>query len=280
MGSSDRRVARGIKHQVSLVPAIPVARLPYPSAPLQGVTAGPSRNVLCRGDFPHGSCAGQFPIGRSRGVLRARLPSSLPRRVFGFPRRPYALGFERNVMSERPHSGSVTEQLVTSQPAHQAFSAASTWRNPAFTGRLRADTHKLCRAIRHPRVVWTRHDSQLRFGRHLGVVVCPPGYSLRRLVSGFPLSPRLWARCASPASHRSDCWARRATGQKTAFSPGVRVPFGVQTRAIVELVCLTSSLRSQGFTPSQRFDPARALWPCFMPHPPLGFRPSRLFPPG
>jgi hypothetical protein len=33
----------------------------------------------------------------------------------------------------------------------------------------------------------------------------------------------------------------------------------------------TVALRSRGFSPPQRFDPARALWLYFMPHPPLGF---------
>jgi hypothetical protein len=48
-------------------------------------------------------------------------------------------------------------------------------------------------------------------------------------------------------------------------------PSGVSTWAIVVLVCLSSTIRSQGFSPSQRFDPARALWLCFAPHPPIGF---------
>jgi hypothetical protein len=36
-------------------------------------------------------------------------------------------------------------------------------------------------------------------------------------------------------------------------------------------VCLPGTIRSQGFSPSQRFHPARASWLCFAPHPPLGF---------
>lgn len=44
------------------------------------------------------------------------------------------------------------------------------------------------------------------------------------------------------------------------------------------LVCLASTIRSQGFSPSQRFDPTRASWFCFTPHPPVGFRPSECFP--
>lgn len=41
--------------------------------------------------------------------------------------------------------------------------------------------------------------------------------------------------------------------------------------AIVALVYLTSTIRSQGSSPSKRFDPASGLWVCFTPHPPMGF---------
>lgn len=43
-------------------------------------------------------------------------------------------------------------------------------------------------------------------------------------------------------------------------------------------VCLTDTIRSRGFSPSQRFHPARALRLCFAPLPPLGFLASRAFP--
>jgi len=41
---------------------------------------------------------------------------------------------------------------------------------------------------------------------------------------------------------------------------------------------LPDTFRSQGFSPSQRFDPINASWLCFAPHPSIGFRPSELFP--
>lgn len=41
-------------------------------------------------------------------------------------------------------------------------------------------------------------------------------------------------------------------------------------------VCLSDTVRSQRFSRSQRFAPTCALWLCFAPHPPLGFRPSEL----
>jgi hypothetical protein len=45
-------------------------------------------------------------------------------------------------------------------------------------------------------------------------------------------------------------------------------------------VCLTDTVRSRGFSPPQRFEPARASWLCFAPHPPIGFRPPEPFPLG
>jgi hypothetical protein len=45
-------------------------------------------------------------------------------------------------------------------------------------------------------------------------------------------------------------------------------------------VCLADTVRSQSFSLSQRFEPARASWLCFTPHPPIGFRSPELFPPG
>jgi hypothetical protein len=71
--------------------------------------------------------------------------------------------------------------------------------------------------------------------------------------------------------------ARHAAGIRRRL-PWGSVPFGVSTRAIVVPVCLSDTVRSQGFSPSQRFEPARASWLCFAPHPPIGFRPSELFP--
>jgi hypothetical protein len=61
----------------------------------------------------------------------------------------------------------------------------------------------------------------------------------------------------------------------------MRFGFLLATRARVivnVLVCLANTIRSQGFSPSQRFDPTHALWLYFTPHPPVGFRPSEFFP--
>ena len=58
------------------------------------------------------------------------------------------------------------------------------------------------------------------------------------------------------------------------------LPFS-ETRCVDRYVaaCLTTTIRSQGFSPSQRFDPGTSLRLCFTPHPLVGFRPSELFPP-
>lgn len=63
--------------------------------------------------------------------------------------------------------------------------------------------------------------------------------------------------------------------------PGVRPLSAKSARAIVSVSdCLPDTVRPQGFSPSRRFDPARASWVCFTPHPPIGFWPSELFPRG
>jgi hypothetical protein len=60
---------------------------------------------------------------------------------------------------------------------------------------------------------------------------------------------------------------------------GFRFLSAKSAQAIVNMLAyLTSIIRSQGFSPSQRFEPAWALWFCFAPHPPIGFWPSELFP--
>jgi hypothetical protein len=59
----------------------------------------------------------------------------------------------------------------------------------------------------------------------------------------------------------------------------VSFPFGETSscgRSV--LVCLANTIRSQSFSLSQRFNPARTLWLYFAPHPPIGFVAFRVFP--
>jgi len=51
------------------------------------------------------------------------------------------------------------------------------------------------------------------------------------------------------------------------------------TQVIVSaLVYLANAVRSQSFSPSQRFDPTWTSWFYFTPHPPIGFLAFRVFP--
>jgi hypothetical protein len=63
-------------------------------------------------------------------------------------------------------------------------------------------------------------------------------------------------------------------------SHGVRYLPARTALVIVDVsACLTDTFHSQGFSPSQRFDPTSTLWLCFKPLPPIGFgRPSELLP--
>jgi len=85
--------------------------------------------------------------------------------------------------------------------------------------------------------------------------------------------------CLPPLPPRWRVGARHAAGIQRRL-PWGSVPFGVSTWAIVVPVYLTDTIRSQSFSLSQRFEPARASWLCFAPHPPLGFRSSEPFPLG
>jgi UDP-N-acetylglucosamine 2-epimerase len=62
-------------------------------------------------------------------------------------------------------------------------------------------------------------------------------------------------------------------------SHGVRCLLTKQAEVIVVApVCLTDTIRSQGFSPSQRLNPTSAVRLYFAPLPPIGFRPSELLP--
>jgi len=96
-----------------------------------------------------------------------------------------------------------------------------------------------------------------------------------------PAMPR-HRRCVVRSSMRASGHgpgARHATGKLMAPPLGFFVLsafFSLGNRAAP--VCLPGTLRSQGFSPSQRFSPARALRLCFASHPPIGFSVFRAFP--
>jgi hypothetical protein len=69
--------------------------------------------------------------------------------------------------------------------------------------------------------------------------------------------------------------ARRQTievsQQETKTPSRGSLPFsGIRCTDRCALDCLPSAIRSQGFSPSQRFDPGAPSWLCFKPHPPIG----------
>lgn len=72
----------------------------------------------------------------------------------------------------------------------------------------------------------------------------------------------------------SQCGFRRITTPRQGTdgtSHEVPVPFGDTSPVIVDAPAyLTGTFRSQGFAPSQRFDPTVASWLYFAPLPPIG----------
>jgi hypothetical protein len=83
----------------------------------------------------------------------------------------------------------------------------------------------------------------------------------------------------SGASARARASARHAT--RKLMAPPLRffvLPAFLSLGSRCAPVCLTGTIRSQGFSPSQRFNPARALRLCFASHPPIGFLAFRAFP--
>lgn len=90
--------------------------------------------------------------------------------------------------------------------------------------------------------------------------------------------PRGWASILQKRSvARTDRFQNQMVVTGDSFL-GVRFLSAESTRVIGVQRYLGCTVRSHGFSPSQRFAPTRAWWPCFMPHPPLGFWSSEPFP--
>jgi hypothetical protein len=91
----------------------------------------------------------------------------------------------------------------------------------------------------------------------------------RRSGEGTPRRPE--GRLPS-ALHRNGAPMKDAQrGEFDGNSRGVRSLSAFRARESIAPVYLTEAVRSRGFSPPQRFDPPRASWLCFTPHPPLGF---------
>lgn len=78
-----------------------------------------------------------------------------------------------------------------------------------------------------------------------------------------PLTPMRSPKSGGTVSHQQQ-------DQEDTFH-GVRDLPAKSTRVIVVSVCLTDTIHSQGFSPSQRFDPTMASQLYFTLHPPIGF---------
>jgi hypothetical protein len=140
---------------------------------------------------------------------------------------------------------------------------------PTEVGLIRQGTSGACSLLTPPK----RCDSR---------AVAPKAASHRRATFG---AAHRSDRSPPPTEAVGSTWcagARRAVSGYGRLLPWGSVPFGVSSpgdRSIVRSlersiasVCLADAIRSQGFSPSQRFEPAWTVWLFFTPHPPLGFR--------
>lgn len=93
--------------------------------------------------------------------------------------------------------------------------------------------------------------------------------------NGNAYSPRLPRAAVSRVRTTVELVQRSSTTPPMGFGSFRRSEL---RRSFCAVVYLATTIRSQGFSPSQRFDPAWAAWFCFTPHPPIGFRPPELFP--
>jgi hypothetical protein len=80
------------------------------------------------------------------------------------------------------------------------------------------------------------------------------------------------------AIHRGGAVARDTQQENDDTSHGVRLPSAKSVQVVVTPVYLAGAIRPQSFSLSRRFDPTWTSWLCFAPLPPMGFRPSELFP--
>jgi hypothetical protein len=166
--------------------------------------------------------------------------------------------------------------------AEALVSGAATEVAAHASARVRAAPRDLGRGARDPRARGTEVPRKRR-------VASPRSGTTASSLSARPHPPRrVWvvrpSRSRLPRSFASGQGRQHPRETRSGIydgaSPGVRPPSTTGARAIVGVaVYLTATFRSQGFSPSQRFDPARASWLCFAPQPPVGFGPPECSPP-
>lgn len=117
-----------------------------------------------------------------------------------------------------------------------------------------------------------RCSSRFSFSEHLW----PPLRRPEALTQGSSIElPPTSTRLLTNISSRMRTCKTRSRGTRQRL-PEVQVLSTEAARAIVIVsVCLADTFHSQGFAPSQWFDPAQALWLCFAPLPPVGHRAFR-----
>jgi hypothetical protein len=249
--------------------------LPCSSTPLQSITAATSHRIPCAFPCRPVVCAGQN-TGSTWGLLRIRSSERHPRvglRRSGWASELASRGEPDRSAHHRSRFGSVHGLVPMSSRPKAGDGRASSVELRRSVGANRLAT---------PAPDWgatrvaTRHRSPSR-----GLVV-----------PTWELSPRERDGNDQAPSHRADPKvALRGEPTEVGFleqdtqrehddtSHGVRFLSARKTTVIVAPACLTGTFRPQGFSPSRRFDPTGVAWLCFAPLPPIGFRPSELFPP-
>jgi hypothetical protein len=120
---------------------------------------------------------------------------------------------------------------------------------------------------------WSTNPSLRRRpgGRRFGLQTPAPRPAAQASVR---TSRRVVRRAPSLALREDGC----TEAKNSDTSRGVRCLSTKSVSRIVAPTCLTGAVRSQGFSPSQRFDPLETSWLCFTPHPSIGFPASRASP--
>jgi hypothetical protein len=185
----------------------------------------------------------------------------------------------RAMIRSRPATSSVT--AVQAHPSRSTRTSEDNASNPALL--FNPFEHTRCPKSLH---VSDRRNDQVR-GDHPQKRLAPL-MRLAATTSATSSSVRASGQKDAPIDEHNTDHIHPKAGVNTCSSPSVGVrrhlPWGSlpfdgisdDDRCVPDY--LPGTFRSQGFSPSQRFDPTDALWLCFTPHPSLGFRPPEPFP--
>jgi hypothetical protein len=245
--------------------------LPCPWTPLQSITAAASRRFPLPGR-DDGVMRGAKTPAKRNGVLRIRFWSLDPKVL-----EPGALV---EVTSELDTWPELTESFGAGVIHDRAANRSSE--TDCRHARRRGDGR-----MASPRTARRRHRSEEV--THASRCRTPPrrGATWRSASGPFLATrpPRWLGRsggltevCLAVAVHQGGQCVRDTQRENDDTSHGVRVPPAKSVQVVVAPVYLADTIRPQSFSLSRRFIPTWTLWLCFTPHPPMGFRPSELFP--